>query len=120
VTSSTAEFTCDHSNGTCVLALAGMPIDSIPMTCVAAECLTSVGMDKQFNGTDVARVSNLNINPIIAAIPAMLLLLLMTFMGAGAALGSASLWWSPTTDAQRAEVRRKMAPLVTRQIGALE
>jgi ABC-type multidrug transport system ATPase subunit/ABC-type multidrug transport system permease subunit len=71
----------------CTLKLAGLPINEIEAQCQASECI--VPEDNGFNGSNSTTpevvpppaVPNLNINPIIAAIPLMFLTVIVGFVG---------------------------------------
>jgi ABC-type multidrug transport system ATPase subunit/ABC-type multidrug transport system permease subunit len=71
----------------CTLKLEGLPINEIQADCQASECI--IPEDNGFNGSNSTTpevvpppaVKNLNINPIIAAIPLMFLTLVVGFVG---------------------------------------
>lgn len=68
----------------------GLPVGQIDALCSVSECRVPTA-EPSFNGSDIATVSNLNSNPIIASIPSMILVLAVSFVGAYAFLHR-SLW----------------------------
>ncbi|KAL4534698.1 hypothetical protein Ndes2526A_g05580 [Nannochloris sp. 'desiccata'] len=87
-----AELVCtpgaaEDQTAPCILKLQGLPINEIQANCQAAECI--LAEDNGFSGSNsttpdvepLAPVPNLNINPIIAAIPLMFLTLVVGFVG---------------------------------------
>jgi ABC-type multidrug transport system ATPase subunit len=72
----------------CTLKLQGLPINEIQANCMASECI--IPEDSGFNGSNSTTpevefvpepVQNLNINPVIAAIPLMFLTAVVGFVG---------------------------------------
>lgn len=83
--------------GNCSVALSGLPITAITASCVAGECLipsNNTFQGSQNSNADVnqgSTVSNLHINPLIAALPAILLTLIVIMVG-GFTLTHRGMW----------------------------
>lgn len=88
-----ASLECDGT-GQCSIALNGLPVESIAVQCVTGECLVptpnSLSNNTANSGTEV---DHLDVNPFIAAIPIMILFLLLVGISAYAVLNRR--YWQP-------------------------
>lgn len=84
--------------GNCSVALSGLPITAITASCMAGECL--IPSNDTFHGSQNnnnanvnqgSTVSNLHINPLVAALPAILLTLIVMLVG-GFTLTHRGMW----------------------------
>ncbi|KAL4857919.1 ATP-binding cassette sub-family G member 2 [Chlorella vulgaris] len=112
-----AKLDCDAA-GTCAIILQGLPISQLDATCQAGECL--VPTTSSLNTTEVTSGTSLNTNPIIAAVPLMVLLL-VTLAAGTYTYSQRSMWGYRISPGDLAQLEALAAKpqLASRRVGVL-